>query len=100
MNKIELKFKDRVVIDRGTYFLFAKGDSIDFVKECMKENIAILGIDGFYKVDEDTIQPSMENSMDFSLSSYVPKTDSLYNDAIKFLEEREDNLFFEITCSE
>lgn|SRR5690554_5308178 len=98
MNKIELKFQLRAAIDRGTYFLFIKDDAIDFIKECREENIEILGIDGFYKIDKETIQSSIENSIDFSSPSYTLKTDSIYNDAIKFLKEREEILFFEIVC--
>lgn len=98
MNKIELKFKLRAAIDRGTYFLLIKDDAIDFVKECREENIEILGIDAFYKIDKETVKSSIENSIDFSSSSYTLKTDSIYNDAIKFLGEKEEILFFEIVC--
>ncbi len=95
MNKIELIFKDRIAIDRGTYFLFTKNDSIDFINECRIKSVTILGIDGFYKIDKNTIQPSLENSIDFSnLSQSINK----YNAALEFITTREDKLYFEIIC--
>ena len=95
MNKIELIFKDRIAIDRGTYFLFTKNDSIDFIKECRIKAVIILGIDGFYKIDKNTIQPSLENSIDFSnLSPSINK----YDTALEFITTREDKLYFEIIC--
>ena len=71
MNKVESIFKDKIVISRGNYFLFSKGPLILLRKA--EENIKILGIDGFYKVNEQTIQPSVENSVDFSSPSCVLK---------------------------
>lgn len=100
MNKVELKFKDKIAIDRGKYFLFIKKDALDFVQECKKEGISILGIDSFYKINEETIQPSMENSVDFSSAYYVQKTGDIYSDAIIFLQDKGENLFFEIVCKD
>lgn len=99
MNKVELQFKDRVAIDRGTYFLFAKRDAIDFVHECEKESIIILGVESFYKINEETIQPSMENSIDYS--SFDKKQPPVaYEKVIEFLNSKVDELFFEINCAE
>lgn len=100
MNKVELKFKNKIAIDRGKYFLFLKKDALDFVQECRNEKIRILGIDGFYKIDEETIQPSMENSVDFSSDYYVMKTSNIYSEAIGFLQTKDENLFFEIVCED
>ena len=100
MNKVEIKFKDRIAINRDTYFLFTKFDAIDFVRECLTENIEILGIDGFYKIDNQTVQPSMENSIDFSSSDYLRKGSNIYDDSIIFINEKDENLFFEIVCSD
>jgi ABC-type tungstate transport system permease subunit len=98
MNKINKMFFNKAAIDRGTYLLFTKKNAIDIVNECMKENIIIYGIDGFLKIDENTIQPSMENSIDFSTNPNFMETMNIYEEAVKFLEKKEDNLFFEISC--
>ncbi len=100
MNKVELKFKNKIAIDRGKYFLFFKKDALDFVQECKNENIVILGIDSFYKIDEETIQPTMENSVDFSSAYYVHKTGDIYSEAIEFLQTKDEELFFEIVCED
>jgi hypothetical protein len=100
MNKVEQKFKDRAAINRKSYFLFAKNDAIDFVNECRKEKIYILGIDGFYRIDDTTIQPSLDNSIDFSSLLQSAKVIDIYSIAIDFLRNRNGELFFEIVCSE
>ncbi len=96
MNKVELAFSKKAAIDRGTWFLLRKDDAVDFIVECQKASIEILGIDGFYKIDEVTIQPSMEHSIDYSLEP----TQNVHEKAIKFLKAMPDNLFFEIVCAQ
>jgi hypothetical protein len=57
------KFKKRIIHSHGLE-LFIKEEALTFVDECEKNSITIFGIDGFY-LTETTIQPSMENSLDF-----------------------------------
>lgn len=97
------KFKSRIIHSHGLE-LFKKEDANSFVEECEKNSIKIFGIDGFY-LNETTIQPSMENSLDFSnLHFNVEKLVSqrgIYYVAKDFLNNLEDErLFFEIAYDE
>jgi hypothetical protein len=99
MNKVKKVFVSKGIIQPGGWFILSKSDAMDFVSACKKENIVILGIDGFF-LFSDGIQPSIEHSVDFSTNHYMQKTDSIYNDAIEFLKNTNENLFFEIVCSD
>jgi hypothetical protein len=94
MNNVELIFKDKAII-RGGLMLFTKNDALQFLKECQKQNLKILGIDSFILLGEK-IQPSMENSIDFS-KTY--KTDN-FETAEEFIRTRSDDFYFEITCDD
>ncbi|MBB1287394.1 hypothetical protein HRH25_23665 [Flavisolibacter sp. BT320] len=98
MNEIEKQFKERAII-RGETLLFSKDNALSFVEACKKNGIGILGIDSFFLFD-DSIQPSMENSIDFSSLNYVIKSQDIYSEAKNFLSERNETMFFEIICSE
>lgn len=113
MNKVEKLFINKAIIQPGGWFIFSKKDAIEFISACKKENIRILGIDGFFRgkdishpsipnlsVTPDSIQPSIDNSVDFSSDHYIQKTDSIYTDATDFLKAKDENLFFEIVCNE
>ena len=93
MNKIEQLFMVKA-LERGGLFLYSKENALEFVKECEKEKIQLLGIDGFFITDKST-QPSMDYSIDFSSSLFEG---TVYNKAIDFLEASPNNLFFEIVC--
>ncbi|MDR3715555.1 MAG: hypothetical protein P4L51_22320 [Puia sp.] len=95
MNEIEALFEDKS-INRSGIFLYSKENALQIIDECKKRNIVLLGIDGFY-LGENTTEPSMENSVDFSMR---PFTESIYEDAIAFLKARNDRLHFEIVYSE
>lgn len=97
MNIVENKFLNKS-IGKGGLLLFSKQDTLLFIEECQKENISILGIDGFLLLEEKT-QPSIENSIDFSSPKYVSKTKNTFLDAIDFINQRNENIFFEIICS-
>ena len=56
----------------------------------------MLGIDSFYLTD-NAIQPSIDNSVDFSMRSFE---NQFYDETIQFLKQRGDDLYFEIVCSE
>ena len=101
MNKVEQEFIDKGLAKmrpNGKWFILTREDSIAFVEACKKESIAILGIDGFY-LREEKIQPSMENGIDFTSSSYN-NSKGIYSDAIDFLNQRDRNMYFEIVCLE
>lgn len=97
MNKEELKYKNKSYIDRGDYYLLSKEDAIAFVSDCKDEKINIIGIDAFYRIDEEYIQPSLENSIDFSSAGYTSVGD-IYSYSIDFLNNSNKDLFFEIIC--
>ena len=92
MKDIDLKFKDRIIMHSGIKLL-TKFDAIDFIDECEIRHIQILGIDAFY-LTPNTIEPSMDNSIDFSSST--PSNFNGYSIAKNFLQSRNDSLFFEI----
>jgi hypothetical protein len=95
MNKVELLFKDKDIPRVGTT-VFKKQVAIEFINECNKHNIDILGIDALL-IAGNTTQPSLENSIDFSVT---PRSYDNWDAAIKFLNERSDIYYFEIVCAD
>jgi hypothetical protein len=96
MNIVEKLFEDKAIFRSGIMFL-TKENALLFVEACEKNIVQILGIDAFY-LSENIIQPSMENSVDFSSSEYVQKSENIYSEALNFLTEKSEKLFFEIVC--
>lgn len=96
MKKIENLFKGRV-LQRGGINLYSKYDALRFIAECEKEAVTILGIDGFF-LAEDATEPSLENSVDFSVLSL--KNENIFPMAKEFLDKQGENLFFEIIYEE
>ena len=97
MNKVEALFQGKGIPRSGTY-VYPKQVAIDFINECRKFNIRILGIDALI-IREEFTQPSMDNSIDFTASSYRggnPK--NIWDAAVNFLEKRDDKYYFEIVC--
>lgn len=95
MNEVEILFSERAIV-RGGELLYSKQDTLEFIEQCEKFKIGILGIDGFF-LTETTIQPSMEHSVDYS-SSTSDKDYYNYDRALKFVAEKDEHLFFEIVC--
>lgn len=91
MNDVELLFKDRALI-KGGLMLFSKNDAVQFIRECHKQKIKILGIDSFRLIG-DKIQPSLENSIDFSVTNETTN----YEKAENFIDATSDEFYFEIT---
>lgn len=58
MNKVEQIFIE-IAVEREGLFLYSKENALEFVKECGKGKINLLGIDGFLITDEST-QPRMK----------------------------------------
>lgn len=94
MNKVELIFMNKAII-KGGIMLLSKNDAIQFVMECQKEDIDILGVDSF-KTIGDKIQPSLDNSIDFSKANELAN----YDKAIDFIKNRSEEFYFEITCDD
>jgi hypothetical protein len=97
VNKIELIYKVKAAIDRGDYYLLSKADAMAFIADCRDEGFPILGIDVFYEIDEESIQPSVENSIDFSATGFKLAKD-FYSYAMECLSKLDEDLFFEIVC--
>jgi hypothetical protein len=94
MNKVEKAFLGKA-INRAGIYLYSKRNALDFLEECKKQDVPVLGIDSFY-LTESTIQPSMDNSIDFSTRSFEKE---ILDEAIRFLKQRGDDLYFEIVCT-
>ena len=98
-NKIEEEFIARGVVamqPSNKWFVMNKTNSLAFVEACKTGFIIILGIDGFY-LSNTGIQPSLANTIDFSIKGYVGSGD-IYQDALHFLQKSDDNLHFEVVC--
>lgn len=98
MNKLEKEFLDKALVQPDGLLIFNKKDSINFVKACEKETINILRIDAFFLV-EDGIQPSMENSIDYT-TGYDYNFSNVYLFSEEFIKEQPDNLYFKIVCKD
>lgn len=94
MSKVESLFKSKAIF-RNDMMLFSKEHAIEFINACENHAYVILGIDAFH-IFEDKIQPSLENSVDFSSNLYKQKTEDNISDAREFLSHRENSLVFEI----
>ncbi|MCL2413111.1 MAG: hypothetical protein FWC98_03125 [Bacteroidales bacterium] len=96
MNSVEKLFESKAIMSGGI-MLFTKENALLFIEACKEYGVPILGIDAFY-LWGNSVQPSMENSVDFSMPDYMLKTENVYSDAVVFFEEKNENLFFEIVC--
>ena len=93
MNKVEKRFVNKA-LNRSGVILYSKEDALEFIEECSKNDIGLLGIDGFF-ITNKTTQPSLVDSKDFSTGL---RCQNVYDEAIEFLEARNSNLYFEIIC--
>jgi hypothetical protein len=92
MNKIEIEFRNRGVVQGKTLYL-KPVDAIEMVKKCKNCGFRIFGIDGV-RITDNTTQPDMNHSIDFG----GLKIDC-WAGAEQFLKERLDSdLYFEIVC--
>ena len=102
MNKVEILFKDKGInigTDLHPIYVYTKKNALQFIEECRKESINILGIDGFY-IGKDYIRPSMENSIDYSTESSQKLNLDVHLESVKFLNAQSNELFFEIVCDD
>ena len=93
LNHIERLYEKKALIRYGIFLLNAK-DATDFITECQKQSVVILGIDVF-KITGNTIQPLLEISVDFTMES---KNSQNVDDFLEALSKVlvNDNLFYEI----
>ena len=91
MNKVEQMFMGKA-LNRSGIMRYSKHDAIDFIKECNKNGIGLLGLDGFF-ISGTTTQPSLNDSIDFSANQYFQ---NVYDEAMEFIKSRKGNLYFEI----
>jgi hypothetical protein len=99
MNIVEINFKGKGIL-RNNVYVYQKKVAIDFINECRRYGIDILGIDAFI-MKENFHQPSMENSIDFSEMPELKNSHrNIWDLAIAFLNERDNIYYFEIVCSE
>jgi hypothetical protein len=93
LNKIEQLFAAKAIIRPGT-FLLKPIDAIEFLTECQKQEINILGVDAFYLVEEK-VQPSLMHSVDFTSSRRREMDINVYDEVRKLIEAAND-MYFEI----
>ena len=92
MDLIEKEFRDRAIV-RGGLYLFCPKDAVDVVRRCAELGIGIIGIDAFI-VNESSIQPLMEHSIDFSAQATCGDK---WSAAELFIVSRaEEGLLFEV----
>lgn len=95
MNIIEKDFL-HLGIKRAGLLLLKRDDAVQLVIECQKQNVVILGIDGFF-ITKDTTEPSIEHSIDISNRDFNTED---YNLLMEFLLENDQSMYFEIICRE
>ncbi len=79
----------------GSVFVMEPATAIEFVKECAKLDINILGVEGFMRFERG-IQPQQEHSCD-----YGSELADSHHRAIEFLSARRDSgLWFEVVTDE
>lgn len=89
---LEKQFADRG-IERHGLKLLRPADAAEYVARCRVHGIEVLGIDGF-RIDGVSIEPTMEHSVDLSLSS---TPGGHHEEAADFLASRlNSDLWFEV----
>jgi DNA-binding transcriptional MerR regulator len=84
---IDAEFNNRVLL-RGGLRLYRPADAIDLIRRCRDAGVRVLGIDAF--LDRPSgLQPSMENSIDFSSERQIELLENNWQHAERFVRERE-----------
>jgi|SRR3569833_682547 len=100
-NKIEAEFieKGLAIMQSGDrWFILSKKNSIDFIEACRRQSVQILGVDGFV-ISAAGKQSSLDDIIDFSSKSYKGPL-NYYDASIEFINDRPDDMYFEIVCGE
>jgi len=87
-NELETAFLSRGVV-RGNTLLLPPPTALEFLNECQKRGIPVLGFDAFRLLPEGRIQPIMDDSLDLSaeLLSSCDEVEGL-RFAQRFIEDR------------
>lgn len=82
----------------GKWFILSKENALKFINSCYVAGIEILGEDGFFLDENNTVEPSMANSIDFT--SAGKNYYGSHEKAIDFINDRNDSWYFEIVCKD
>jgi hypothetical protein len=103
MNPIEEKFYESATLKTKSCVLYSPDVAINFIRELKVNNMWLLGIDGFFihelneNHEKSILQPSMEDSIDFTTENGMKLNDNPYDYAIKFITDRlSKKLYYEI----
>jgi hypothetical protein len=99
MTRVQALFEEfrQDAVSRGGLLLFPAAAALEVIEQARVHGLKLLGIDGIYLEGKFT-RPSMEDSVDFSLKSYVGDS---YSHGVEFIKRHErSGLFFELVISE
>ena len=93
---VDAAFDDRAVC-RGGLRLFQPVDAIDLIRAYRNVGITILGLDAFFARSNDQVQPSQEDSIDFTSERFISLLPDSWHHAERFIRSREASpLLFEV----
>lgn len=96
-DRIMEDFKNKAIV-RGGMFMFSFADALELVRACHNFRLRILGIDGFF-LRGLVVQPTMEFSVDYTLSGIDDPSSGNWEKAEEFLLKHADKgLFFEVVA--
>lgn len=93
LNKIEKLFEKKA-LNRYGLFLLKANEAIEFIDECEKQGVSILGIDVF-QIIGDNIQPLMDLGIDFTNCEYEYSRSDRYKVGLNKIKTG-DNIYYEI----
>jgi len=92
---IDAEFRGKFVLLAGLRLL-RYADARDFIGRCRDAGVRVLGIDAFFE-RADGVQPSLENSIDYSIERNADLLKDSWQQAELFVREREAlSLLFEV----
>jgi len=95
---VEEEFRDRGVA-MGSWIIFPSSVAIGVIARCKELGYAFLGFDAFHLLDDGSIQPSMEYSVDFTSQNFADQfsdIDHLYEEAIARIRRNPGELYYEL----
>jgi hypothetical protein len=93
MDRVKNAFGN-IAIKRDLMHFYSHQNIINIIDFCEKRKIRILGIDGFF-LTPTTLQPSQDNSIDFSHLK-----DLCINESREFMARMPQNIFYEIVTED
>ncbi|MBL4906774.1 MAG: hypothetical protein JKX94_04920 [Sneathiella sp.] len=95
MNKITKKDETELLrsfkmkgVGNGQELIIYKQFCLNFIKACKQAELAIIGIDGFYILNDGSIRPNLDEIADFSdveAKKFVDFTETCNSAAVKFI---------------